>query len=192
MKSTDPRQEALQLAIARGDFYQALDLLMQLYQHNIVSLCAYTLGNKTGAEDLAQEVFLTAFEALARFRGEANVRAWLYRIAINKGKQTRSKEQRRWFLTKQRQEDIARELYPLDPSGGEEERRTKCIKCALHRLRIRDRNLLQLHYLQKHMIEELAEDFQVAPRTISRWIQKAAPAFRKAYERCLHNATTTP
>jgi len=41
------------------------------------------LGDPTRAEDAAHDVFLKAFRKFGEFRGEAAVRTWLYRIAIN-------------------------------------------------------------------------------------------------------------
>ena len=41
------------------------------------------LGDPQKAEDATHDVFLKAFRALNQFRGEASVRTWLYRIAIN-------------------------------------------------------------------------------------------------------------
>lgn len=41
------------------------------------------VGERSHAEDLTQEVFLKAYEALPRFRGESAFGTWLYRIAHN-------------------------------------------------------------------------------------------------------------
>jgi RNA polymerase sigma-70 factor (ECF subfamily) len=41
------------------------------------------LGDPQKAEDAAHDVFLKAFRKLDQFRGEASLRTWLYRIAIN-------------------------------------------------------------------------------------------------------------
>lgn len=41
------------------------------------------VGDAARAEDATHDVFLKAFKKMPEFRGEANVRTWLYRIAIN-------------------------------------------------------------------------------------------------------------
>lgn len=41
------------------------------------------LGDRNDLDDLAQEVFLIAFRGLARFRGDARLSTWLYRICVN-------------------------------------------------------------------------------------------------------------
>ena len=58
----------------------------ELYaEHNqsIYYLTLRFLGDTQKAEDATHDVFLKAFKALKQYRGEASVRTWLYRIAIN-------------------------------------------------------------------------------------------------------------
>ncbi len=49
----------------------------------IYYLCLRMLGDPAKAEDAAHDVFLKAFRSLDQFRGEASLRTWLYRIAVN-------------------------------------------------------------------------------------------------------------
>ena len=57
-----------------------------LYAENnraIYYLALRFLGDPEKAEDATHDVFLKAFRKLDQFRGEASMRTWLYRIAIN-------------------------------------------------------------------------------------------------------------
>jgi len=61
-------------------------LISQLFQrhHTRVAAWCYRLtGNIDAAEDLAQEIFLKAFQRLDSFRGESRFTTWLYTIARN-------------------------------------------------------------------------------------------------------------
>ena len=50
-------------------------------QYPYVYRLAYSLcGNATEAEDIAQEVFIAAFNGLTKFRAESRLSTWLYRI----------------------------------------------------------------------------------------------------------------
>jgi RNA polymerase sigma factor (sigma-70 family) len=49
----------------------------------ILAYLVRMLGNRDDAEDACQETFLRAHAAFGRLDGQANVRAWLYRIATN-------------------------------------------------------------------------------------------------------------
>lgn len=56
----------------------------------IYYLALRSLGDAAKAEDATHDVFLKAFRNLADFRGESEVRTWLYRIALNHVKNLRS------------------------------------------------------------------------------------------------------
>ena len=63
----------------RGGF----DALVRCYQRPIYYLAYRYLKNEADAADIAQRTFVRAYKSLARFRGDASFRTWLYRIAIN-------------------------------------------------------------------------------------------------------------
>jgi len=71
--------------VQKGDRH-AFDLLINKYQHRIVSLVARYVNDQTEALDVAQEAFIKAYRALGNFRGESAFYTWLYRIAINTAK----------------------------------------------------------------------------------------------------------
>jgi RNA polymerase sigma-70 factor (ECF subfamily) len=64
----------------------AFGQLVDRYATVIVNLAYRMVGDRTEAEDLAQETFVAAFKALPRFRAESKFSTWLYRIAANKCK----------------------------------------------------------------------------------------------------------
>jgi RNA polymerase sigma-70 factor (ECF subfamily) len=61
----------------------AFDELMIRYERQIYRVCFRFVENREDAMDLAQEVFIKAFEHLPTFRRESSLKTWLYRIAIN-------------------------------------------------------------------------------------------------------------
>ena len=61
----------------------AFDELMIRYERQIYRICYRFVENREDAMDLAQEVFIKAFEHLPGFRRESSLKTWLYRIAIN-------------------------------------------------------------------------------------------------------------
>jgi len=61
----------------------AFDELMIRYERQIYRLCYRFVENRDDAMDLAQEVFIKAFEHLGSFRRESSLKTWLYRIAMN-------------------------------------------------------------------------------------------------------------
>jgi RNA polymerase sigma-70 factor (ECF subfamily) len=61
----------------------AFDEIMVRYERQIYRVCYRFVENREDALDLAQEVFIKAFEHLATFRRESSLKTWLYRIAMN-------------------------------------------------------------------------------------------------------------
>jgi RNA polymerase sigma-70 factor (ECF subfamily) len=56
---------------------------MSLYQDRVFGLVYRMLGSRAEAEDLSQEVFVRVFKNIDRFRGEAKLSTWIFRIAVN-------------------------------------------------------------------------------------------------------------
>ena len=79
--------------VQKGD-KRAFDLLIQKYQHRIVSLVSRYVSDHAEAQDVAQEAFIKAYRAIGRFRGDSAFYTWLYRIAINTAKN--------WIVAKNR------------------------------------------------------------------------------------------
>ncbi len=71
--------------VQKGD-KRAFDLLIQKYQHRIVSLIMRYVSDPSEALDVAQEAFIKAYRAIGKFRGDSAFYTWLYRIAINTAK----------------------------------------------------------------------------------------------------------
>jgi RNA polymerase sigma-70 factor (ECF subfamily) len=71
--------------VQKGD-KQAFDLLINKYQHRIISLVGRYVSDHAEAMDVAQEAFIKAYRAIDRFRGDSAFYTWLYRIAINTAK----------------------------------------------------------------------------------------------------------
>jgi RNA polymerase sigma factor (sigma-70 family) len=79
----DVSDEILMLRAGRGD-RAACQLLVERHLGAIVTFAHRTLGDRSEAEDAAQEVFLRVWSASSRWRkGTARFRTWLYRVALN-------------------------------------------------------------------------------------------------------------
>lgn len=62
---------------------EAFDVIVERHRRAVYQLCYRYLANHEDASDLAQDVFLRAYRGLGRFKGEASLGTWLYRIAVN-------------------------------------------------------------------------------------------------------------
>ncbi len=79
-----PEQESELVRRARKGDLQAYDGLVKRYQERIYATIYHMTSNHEDANDLAQESFIKAFQALKSFKGGSTFYTWIYRIAVNK------------------------------------------------------------------------------------------------------------
>jgi RNA polymerase sigma factor (sigma-70 family) len=72
------------IALTRRGQHAAFEVLCSRYQSRLLSFCRHMLSSREDAEDVLQEVFAAAFNAVLADEREINVRPWLYRIARNR------------------------------------------------------------------------------------------------------------
>jgi len=77
--------QQLVLRAQRGD-KRAFELLVMKYQRKLGRLLSRLVRDPAEVEDVTQEAFIKAYRALPSFRGDSAFYTWLYRIAINTGK----------------------------------------------------------------------------------------------------------
>jgi len=72
------------IAMVRRGNHHAFEALVARYQSRLLAFCRHMLSSKEDAEDVLQEVFAAAFNAILADDRAINVRPWLYRIARNR------------------------------------------------------------------------------------------------------------
>jgi RNA polymerase sigma-70 factor (ECF subfamily) len=90
---------------------EAFDLFVTRYSGDVYALLYRLTENAEDAGDLTQETFLRAFRAIKKFRGDADLKTWLFRIAINE-----SRNRFRWWKRRKREKTVS-----LDDTVGNSE-----------------------------------------------------------------------
>ncbi len=85
----------------------AFEEVFQLYMDLIFNLSFSMLAEKSEAMDITQEVFLTLYRKIHRFRGECSLKTWLYRVALNQ-----VSNRNRWWRRRFRHRTISLDLNP--------------------------------------------------------------------------------
>jgi RNA polymerase sigma-70 factor (ECF subfamily) len=67
----------------RGGRREAFDVIVSRHQRHVYQLCYRFVGNHEDAADLSQDVFVRAFKGLSKFKGDAALATWLYRVGVN-------------------------------------------------------------------------------------------------------------
>ncbi len=81
---------------------QAFDTLVIRYAPGIYGLLMRITGDREEASDLTQETFLRALKAIGKFRGDSDLKTWLFRIAVNQ-----SRNRFRWWKSRKREKTVS-------------------------------------------------------------------------------------
>jgi RNA polymerase sigma-70 factor (ECF subfamily) len=113
-------------------------------------------GTEIDVDDVVQEVFVAVHKQLPKFRGESQVRTWLYRITANQVAERRRRDRwRRWFRGAPDEEVVSPALTPVETLERREA--TARVYRALDQLNEKYRTLLILFELEQHSGQEIAE-----------------------------------
>ena len=166
----------------------AFEVLIRRHEKKIFNLIYRWLGNYDDTAEVAQEVFLSAYRAIKKFRGESSFSTWLYRIAVNHAKN------RRKTLTVSQQHMVPLEVNDPDGDGGPisgisypgldpaQEAETQEIHDMVHRELNRldpdDRLLILLRDLQDVPYEEMTKILGVPLGTVKSRLHRARQALK--------------
>ena len=134
------------------------------YSQNIIDFTSRMVANRADAEDLAQNVFVKAFNYLDKFEGRSSFLTWASRIAYNESIN---------HLKRNKIHFIDIDSTPLSPaddldeqlSTGREER-IRQLEAALETLPPDDRMLLHLYYYQDKPIKEISYIMDSDPNSL--------------------------
>lgn len=84
--SDAPRDDLRFVAALKRREERAFNKLVVRYQDRVYNLCYRLLGSEEEARDVAQEVFVTIFQKIDHFRGDAKLSTWIFRVATNHAK----------------------------------------------------------------------------------------------------------
>lgn len=85
----------------QGDLHAFADLFAQ-YQDRLFDLACAILRDHETAKDAVQETFLTVFQKIEGYRGDAAFETWLIAIAVNECRHRLRREKIRRFLSLER------------------------------------------------------------------------------------------
>jgi RNA polymerase sigma-70 factor (ECF subfamily) len=138
-------------------------------------------GPSIDVEDAVQEVFLVVHRRLGEFRGEAQIRTWLYRIARNVSHAHRRKARFRGWLRGTPAEAAGDAASPeaLPSEAMERREATAQVHRILDALPERDRAVLVLFEIEGQSGEEIAGLMGAKVATVWVWLHRARARFLK-------------
>jgi RNA polymerase sigma-70 factor, ECF subfamily len=155
------------------------EVLVRRHEKTIFNLVYRMLGDYDEAAETSQEVFLSAYRAIDRFRGDANFSTWLYRIALN-----HTSTKRRSLNRRQQRSVAIEETEPVrDPQPGPAEtmERTELrdhVQKALNSLEPDDATVIVLRDLQDIPYDEVARLLEIPVGTVKSRLHRARQALK--------------
>ena len=157
------------------------NLLVLRHKEKVRNIIYLTLNNHELVDDIAQEVFLTVYKNLKRFRFESQFTTWLYRVTINKCKDHLRKIKIRSIFTpiKDEEEDFGYSTSPDEKDIAE------IVRKAIDQLPEKLKIPLLLKDIEGLSYQEIAESIQCEIGTVKSRIFRAREGLRnilKPYE----------
>jgi RNA polymerase sigma-70 factor, ECF subfamily len=143
--------------------------LVSKHKEKVRNLIYLTTGNSEYVDDIAQEVFITVYRNLSKFRFESQFTTWLYRITVNKcNDNLRKMKIRNIFLPlKESDENIRQEEVPMNNDTSE------IIQKAIKKLPEKLRTPLLLKDIDGLSYKEIAETISCEIGTVKSRIFRA-------------------
>ena len=166
---------------------EQFETFMRNYQNMVYSTALRLVANPAEAEDIAQDVFLKAYERYEDLRDSPTAGGWLRTVARNMSLNHLSRYRARWSffseMTGGSQEDDAPEIEFAAPQELEEELaqadRKELVEQALQKLPPAQRVPLVLYHLEGLKYEEIAAKLNVSLGKVKTDIFRAREALRK-------------
>jgi RNA polymerase sigma-70 factor (ECF subfamily) len=179
--------------LKRGDA-AAFERLVADRSGEIYGLLYRLTENPEEARDLTQETFLRAFQSIAHFRGDADLRTWIYRIAINQ-----ARNRWRWWRRRRRDSTVSLDApdgpfgQPLNASLKAEasespeqqtlaRERERVLRAALRTLGTSYREAVVLRDIEGFSYEEIAATLEISIGTVKSRLSRGREELRRKLE----------
>ena len=180
--------------LKRGDA-AAFETLVHERSGEIYGLLYRLTENGEEARDLAQETFLRAFQSIGHFRGDSDLRTWIYRIAINQARN-------RWRWWRRRRRDVTVSIDAPEIGNGRlglvatlrsnsvkdpeqhtlANERERALQKALAGLRRVYREAVVLRDIEGFAYEEIAATLEISVGTVKSRLARGRQELRRKLE----------
>ena len=159
--------------VAQGD-KNALNEIYILYSRKVYNMILNRYNDRSLADDITQEVFITVYEKAINFRGDSQVSTWIFRIAINKClDELKKKKKTNDYILKEPSQTIENE----DDSRPSENLTT--ILRAIDELKQNQKQAFTLVYLDKIHQQEAAEILNMNIKAFESLLYRARLSLQK-------------
>lgn len=158
-----------------------IELLMQRYSEKVYLLAFSFVKDRGIAEDISQEVFLKAYKYLDRFRGEAAISSWIYRITVNTSKDFLKKKNLKQMLLQGRILENFNKTESTETSFLKVSQNEELLQAILS-LPIKYREVIVLHYFYDVKVSELSTVLKLNINTVKTRLSRGRDLLKRKIE----------
>ncbi|MDA2510658.1 sigma-70 family RNA polymerase sigma factor [Bacillus cereus] len=159
-----------------------IDEIMNKYGQEVLQLVYSYVNNKEVAEDVTQDIFVKCYKSLHTYKGNSNLKTWLWRIAINHCKDyLKSWYNKKVIVTEDDftyMESQKESVEQMVIQNAEDSR----LASAVMSLSIKYREVIYLFYYEELSIKEITTVIEVKENTIKTRLKKAKELLKKGLE----------
>lgn len=167
---------------ARGRDEGAFRMLVDLHRDRAYALALRITRSATDAEDVAQEAFVRAWNALPRFRGDSRFGTWLHSIvarrALDRAETLRLRRNRESAL-----DAVAEPPAAEGPVAARDPLLARRLEKLMGALSAPQRAVVALYYGQDHSVEDVAATLAMNENTVKTHLARARTLLREAWVR---------
>jgi RNA polymerase sigma-70 factor (ECF subfamily) len=177
---------------AQGGDREAIAAIVTEHQRAVRSYLSRLAPDPSTADDLAQDVFLEAFQALHRIDPQRDLRQYLLGIARNLARMAWRKHYTRREVAGEALFEAldARAAAQPTPSTAQSDRRLEDLQACLARLAPKAIQVFRLHYRDELRCDEVAERLQMTAGSIRSILTRGREALRTCIEARADGATS--
>jgi len=176
--STDPDFD--EVARARRGDEVAFRLLVDRHRDRAYSVARRILRSDEDAEEVAQDSFVRAWQALPEFRGESRFATWLHRIVVHRALDRAESLKRRYGREQTRETPVEAAVAGPDAEAVNRARRIAQLSEELTPIQ---RAAVTLFYYEDQSVERVAEVLAMPENTVKTHLSRARATLRAAWLR---------
>jgi len=151
-------------------------------QDELLGMLYYLVGNMEDARDALQETFVKCWRNRGKVPEVENLRAWIFRIAMNAGRDIRSTAWRRRRKSLGPAESLLPSRHMSPPAEAARDEQLSMLRQAVGRLRREEQEVFLLRQNGQMTYEQIAQSIEIPVGTVKTRMRLALSKLREALE----------
>lgn len=168
--------------ITNENVEEVLEQVMITYGTDLSILAYSYVKDASTAKDIVQSVFIKCYKHLPKFRGEAALKTWIYRITINQCKDHLQSA----YIRRLKFWEAGPVLEPHSECNTEEivfrKNTNEQVKRIVFELPAKYREVVFLHYFQDFSVEDISAMLNIPANTVKTRLRRGRDKLKGAFE----------